>query len=122
MPVTIKFLFIYFYIFLIYLHYFIIYLSVVHIVLLTAQVVNVKRGSETITMNLGGASDTVNVASTLTYINTSNLEVTNNTITTNENGGTGSAGVKKVLQSLLESVPGESFTTQREAISSANCN
>jgi len=71
---------------------------------------------------LGGASDTVNVASTLTYINTSNLEVTNNTITVNKGGGTGSAGVKKVLQSLLESVPGESFTTQREAMSSANCN
>ena len=79
--------------------------NTVNIVTGTAQVVNVETGSKTTTINLGGAGNTVNVAGTLTCINTSILEVTNNTITINEGGGTGSARVKKVIQSLLESVP-----------------
>jgi len=78
--------------------------NTVNIVTGTAQVVNVETGSKTTTINLGGAGNTVNVASTLTYINTSNLEITNNTITINEGGETESTRVNKVLQLLLESV------------------
>jgi len=62
---------------------------------LTSQVVNVETSSKPTTINLSSA-DTVNIAGTHIYINTSNLEIFNNTITINESGGTGSAGRSEI--------------------------
>jgi len=61
----------------------------------TSQVVNVETSSKPTTINLSSA-DTVNIAGTHIYINTSNLEIFNNTITINESGGTGSAGRSEI--------------------------
>lgn len=44
------------------------------------------------TINLGSSGDTVNIAGTLTYVNTTNLEVTDKTIIINKGGTTASAG------------------------------
>ncbi len=61
--------------------------SVVNLGTSTAtQVVNIGTGSGVTTINLGGAGDTVNIAGTLTYINTTNLTVTDKMITLNKGG------------------------------------
>lgn len=61
------------------------------------QTVNVGTGSGVTTINLGGSSDIVNIAGTLTYVNTTDLNVTDKLITINKGGGTtsgSSAGVQ----------------------------
>lgn len=50
------------------------------------QIINIGTGSGVTSINLGGAGDTVNVAGTLTYINTTNLTVTDKLITLNKGG------------------------------------
>lgn len=52
----------------------------------SAQTINIGTGSGTTTINIGGAGDTVNVAGTLAYINTTNLTVTDKLVTLNKGG------------------------------------
>jgi hypothetical protein len=53
--------------------------------------INIGTGSGTTTINLGGAGDTVNVAGTLTTVNTTNLDVADKIIRVNK-GGAASTG------------------------------
>jgi hypothetical protein len=54
----------------------------------TTQIINIGTGDGTTTINLGAANDTVNIAGTLTYIQTTNLQVTDQMIVVNSNGVT----------------------------------
>jgi hypothetical protein len=56
------------------------------------QTINLGTGSGVTTINIGGAGDTVNVAGTLTYINTTNTTVTDQNIILNK-GGAASSGL-----------------------------
>jgi hypothetical protein len=57
----------------------------------TTQVVNIGTGSGITTINIGGSGDTVNIAGTLAYVNTTNLQVTDKLVTVNK-GGAASSG------------------------------
>jgi len=57
----------------------------------TTQVVNVGTGTRVTTINLGGMGDMVNIVGTLTYINTTNTDITNASITLNKGGAANSA-------------------------------
>ena len=50
----------------------------------TVQTINIGTGAGQTEINIGGAGDTVKVAGTLTYVNTTNLEVSDNTIVLNK--------------------------------------
>lgn len=57
----------------------------------TTQSINIGTGSGVTTINLGGAGDTVNIAGTLTWVNTTTLDVTDKLIRVNK-GGLASSG------------------------------
>lgn len=58
----------------------------------STQTINIGTGSGVTTINIGGSGDTVTIGGTLTYINTTDLTVTDTTITLNKGGTSGSAG------------------------------
>lgn len=57
----------------------------------TTQLINIGTGAGVTTINIGGAGDTVNIAGTLTWVQTTNTQVTDKLITLNK-GGTTSSG------------------------------
>jgi len=58
----------------------------------TTQTINIGTGSGVTTINIGGAGDTVNVGGTLTWVKTTDLEVTDKLITINKGGAAASGG------------------------------
>jgi hypothetical protein len=56
----------------------------------TSQTVNIGTGSGATVINLGGAGDTVNIAGTLAYVNTTNLTVSDKLVTLNKGGASAS--------------------------------
>ncbi|KKS68424.1 MAG: hypothetical protein UV38_C0002G0293 [candidate division TM6 bacterium GW2011_GWE2_42_60] len=52
----------------------------------TTQLINIGTGAGVTTINIGGAGDTVNVGGTLTWVKTTDLEVTDKLITINKGG------------------------------------
>lgn len=63
----------------------------------STSVVNIGTGAGTTTINIGGAGDTVNINGTLTYANTTNLQVTDKLITINK-GGAAASGTTAGLE------------------------
>lgn len=57
-----------------------------------ASAINIGTGPGATTINLGGTSDTVTIAGTLTAVNTTNLEVSDKLITLNKGGAASSGG------------------------------
>ena len=55
------------------------------------QEVNIGTGAGVTTIKIGGAADTVEISGTLTWVNTTNLEVTDKNIVLNKGGTAGSA-------------------------------
>jgi len=62
----------------------------------TTQTINIGTGSGTTTINLGGSGDTVNIAGTLTYVNTTDLNVADKLITLNKGGASGSGNASGI--------------------------
>ena len=72
----------------------------------TTQTINIGTGSGVTTINLGGSGDTVNIAGTLTYINTTDITVTDKLIVLNKGGGIGSGGVSGIsIEELVSTTP-----------------
>ncbi len=62
-----------------------------------AQTLNIGTGSGVTTINIGGSGDTVNIAGTLTYVNTTDLNVSDKLITLNK-GGAAASGNNSGIQ------------------------
>ena len=90
----------------------------------STQTVNIGTGAGTTTINIGGAGDTVNVAGTLTWLQTTNLEVSDKLVAINKGGttvGGNGAGVQVLgdANAAIAQVLYDSATTSKWKVGAA---
>lgn len=90
----------------------------------STQTVNIGTGAGTTTINIGGAGDTVNVAGTLTWLQTTNLEVSDKLVAINKGGttvGGNGAGVQVLgdANATIAQVLYDSATTSKWKVGAA---